>query len=120
MSLHPDHHLGCPSIAAHEVEALWNEYEAASSPEALLVKDLDKLEMIVQVRNFCELPTDGVGQAVGSMTLSASIILSRLRYRTVTASSTVGVHSFHLDLLSTCRFASCASCCGSARMGTAA
>ncbi len=33
------------------MEALWREYEAASSPEALLVKDFDKLEMIMQVSN---------------------------------------------------------------------
>jgi 5'-deoxynucleotidase YfbR-like HD superfamily hydrolase len=28
---------------------LWHEYEAAASPEARLVKDFDKLEMILQV-----------------------------------------------------------------------
>lgn len=39
--------LGEHTAAAREVESLWLEYEAASSPEALLVKDFDKLEMIV-------------------------------------------------------------------------
>jgi hypothetical protein len=34
---------------AKEVLELWNEYEAGASPEALLVKDFDKLEMIIQV-----------------------------------------------------------------------
>eukprot|EP01121_Diplochlamys_sp_Union-15-3_P005195 TRINITY_DN15531_c0_g1_i1.p1 TRINITY_DN15531_c0_g1~~TRINITY_DN15531_c0_g1_i1.p1 ORF type:complete len:334 (+),score=40.39 TRINITY_DN15531_c0_g1_i1:41-1042(+) len=31
-----------------ELEVLWNEYNSASSPEAKIVKQLDKLEMIVQ------------------------------------------------------------------------
>ncbi|EFJ52951.1 hypothetical protein VOLCADRAFT_54922 [Volvox carteri f. nagariensis] len=39
--------LGVDTAAALEVESLWLEYEAASSPEALLVKDFDKLEMII-------------------------------------------------------------------------
>ena len=45
----------CVFPPAGEVEALWEEYEAAASPEALLVKDFDKLEMIVQVWiwSFC-------------------------------------------------------------------
>ena len=30
------------------MEGLWLEYEAGTSPEALLVKDFDKLEMILQ------------------------------------------------------------------------
>ena len=29
--------------AGKEVEELWQEYEAASSPEAMLVKDFDKV-----------------------------------------------------------------------------
>ena len=31
------------SSAGKEVEELWQEYEAASSPEAMLVKDFDKV-----------------------------------------------------------------------------
>jgi 5'-deoxynucleotidase YfbR-like HD superfamily hydrolase len=30
--------------------SLWEDYETGASPEALLMKDLDKLEMILQVR----------------------------------------------------------------------
>ena len=37
------------AFAAHEVEALWREYEAQATPEAHMVKDFDKLEMIIQV-----------------------------------------------------------------------
>lgn len=44
--------LGAAAWAAvgADLEALWTEYEECSSPEALLVKDLDKLEMILQAR----------------------------------------------------------------------
>ncbi len=42
--------------AAREVAELWHEYEAAASPEALLVKDFDKLEMIIQVCAGCQVP----------------------------------------------------------------
>lgn len=38
--------------AAHEVEVLWHEYEAQSSPESHLVKDFDKLEMIIQAHEY--------------------------------------------------------------------
>ncbi len=37
---------------ASKYRALWNEYEAASSPEALLVKDADKLEMVYQALRY--------------------------------------------------------------------
>ncbi|KAF9199062.1 HD domain-containing protein 2 [Haplosporangium sp. Z 27] len=37
---------------AREIEGLWNEYEAASTPEALLVKDFDKFEMIMQALEY--------------------------------------------------------------------
>ena len=37
-----------PSAAQAEIIALWDEYEAASSPEARLAKGLDKLETILQ------------------------------------------------------------------------
>ncbi|KAG0163749.1 HD domain-containing protein 2 [Apophysomyces sp. BC1034] len=41
---------------AREIQELWQEYEDAKSPEALLVKDLDKFEMIVQALEYekCE------------------------------------------------------------------
>ncbi|KAF9439262.1 HD domain-containing protein 2 [Entomortierella beljakovae] len=37
---------------AKEINALWHEYEAALTPEALLVKDFDKFEMIVQALEY--------------------------------------------------------------------
>ncbi|SAM04210.1 hypothetical protein [Absidia glauca] len=37
---------------AQEIVDLWQEYEDASSPEALFVKDLDKFEMIVQALEY--------------------------------------------------------------------
>ena len=38
--------------AGDEMLALWHEYEACASPEALLLKDLDKLEMILQAHEY--------------------------------------------------------------------
>jgi putative hydrolase of HD superfamily len=37
---------------AQEISSLWEEYEAAATPEALLVKDFDKFEMIVQALEY--------------------------------------------------------------------
>ncbi|GAB5592033.1 hypothetical protein Unana1_06933 [Umbelopsis nana] len=37
---------------AQEIAQLWQEYEDAATPEALLVKDLDKFEMIVQALEY--------------------------------------------------------------------
>ncbi|KAI9478870.1 MAG: hypothetical protein EXX96DRAFT_525720 [Benjaminiella poitrasii] len=37
---------------ANEIVDLWHEYEDASTPEALFVKDLDKFEMIVQALEY--------------------------------------------------------------------
>lgn len=37
---------------AQEIVDLWQEYEDASTPEALFVKDLDKFEMIVQALEY--------------------------------------------------------------------
>lgn len=37
-----------PSALQHEILELWDEYEAAGSPEAKLAKGLDKLETILQ------------------------------------------------------------------------
>ncbi len=41
--------LGPQTEVAREVAELWHEYEEGSTPEGKLVKDLDKLEMIIQV-----------------------------------------------------------------------
>lgn len=38
--------------AAREVEVLWHEYEAQATPESHLVKDFDKLEMIIQAHEY--------------------------------------------------------------------
>eukprot|EP00241_Pyramimonas_parkeae_P007805 CAMPEP_0114251626 /NCGR_PEP_ID=MMETSP0058-20121206/15375_1 /TAXON_ID=36894 /ORGANISM="Pyramimonas parkeae, CCMP726" /LENGTH=174 /DNA_ID=CAMNT_0001365449 /DNA_START=343 /DNA_END=867 /DNA_ORIENTATION=- len=40
------------SAAAQQLMDLWEEYEAGSSPEAVLLKDLDKLEMILQAHEY--------------------------------------------------------------------
>ncbi|KAF9426082.1 HD domain-containing protein 2 [Podila epigama] len=37
---------------AQEISGLWAEYEAAATPEALLVKDFDKFEMIMQALEY--------------------------------------------------------------------
>lgn len=37
---------------AREIVSLWQEYEDAQTPEALLVKDLDKFEMIIQALEY--------------------------------------------------------------------
>lgn len=37
-----------PAELRHEIVSLWDEYEAAASPEARLAKGLDKLETILQ------------------------------------------------------------------------
>ena len=34
------------------MKALWNEYETQSSAEARLVKDIDKLEMVIQAFEY--------------------------------------------------------------------
>ncbi|KAI8468729.1 MAG: HD domain-containing protein [Monoraphidium minutum] len=44
--------LGAGTAAASEVAALWREYEGQATPEAHLVKDFDKLEMIVQAHEY--------------------------------------------------------------------
>lgn len=39
-------------VAAEEVEQLWLEYEQQQTPESHLVKDFDKLEMILQAHEY--------------------------------------------------------------------
>ncbi len=49
------HEIGCllgECNAKHTMRALWEEYEAGESPEAKLVKDFDKIEMIVQAFEY--------------------------------------------------------------------
>ena len=35
-----------------EMIDLWNEYEEGTTPEAILVKDIDRLEMIIQAVEY--------------------------------------------------------------------
>jgi putative hydrolase of HD superfamily len=42
----------CCCCAAQEVDVLWHEYEQQCSPEAHLLKDFDKLEMIIQAHQY--------------------------------------------------------------------
>ncbi|GAB4820545.1 hypothetical protein N2152v2_007591 [Parachlorella kessleri] len=44
--------LGGSSLAGAEIEELWHEYEEAATPEANLVKDFDKVEMILQALEY--------------------------------------------------------------------
>ncbi|RKP14072.1 HD domain-containing protein 2 [Piptocephalis cylindrospora] len=44
--------LGNDHSFVQEINLLWQEYEEATTPEALLVKDLDKFEMIVQALEY--------------------------------------------------------------------
>lgn len=48
--------LGGGSEVGAEILELWKEYEAGETPEAKLVKDMDKLEMILQALEY---ETDG-------------------------------------------------------------
>ncbi|KAF9909895.1 HD domain-containing protein 2 [Linnemannia zychae] len=49
---HLCHELLGWSAQAQEISELWAEYEAAATPEALLVKDFDKFEMIMQALEY--------------------------------------------------------------------
>eukprot|EP00193_Tetraselmis_chui_P017028 CAMPEP_0177773422 /NCGR_PEP_ID=MMETSP0491_2-20121128/12861_1 /TAXON_ID=63592 /ORGANISM="Tetraselmis chuii, Strain PLY429" /LENGTH=195 /DNA_ID=CAMNT_0019291525 /DNA_START=211 /DNA_END=798 /DNA_ORIENTATION=+ len=44
--------LGDASFEANEIEELFNEYECGETAEAMLVKDFDKLEMILQAHEY--------------------------------------------------------------------
>ncbi|CAL5225261.1 g8054 [Coccomyxa viridis] len=44
--------LGANTAVASEVRELFEEYEAGETPEAMLVKDFDKLEMILQASEY--------------------------------------------------------------------
>lgn len=54
------------SNMAKEITSLWQEYEDAATPEALLVKDLDKFEMIVQALEYekCKLSTQSYSRCL--------------------------------------------------------
>jgi putative hydrolase of HD superfamily len=40
------------SEAAREIYNLWSEYETGISTEAIIVKDMDRLEMIIQASEY--------------------------------------------------------------------
>ncbi|WP_114945755.1 HD domain-containing protein [Microvirga calopogonii] len=64
-----------------EILALWEEYEAASSPEAILAKGLDKLETILQ-HNQGRNPADfdyAFNLGYGQKHTSAHPVLARIR-----------------------------------------
>lgn len=44
--------IGSDTLAGDDIESLWNEYEQGKTPEASLVKDFDKLEMILQAHEY--------------------------------------------------------------------
>ena len=41
-----------PKEISEEIFSLWNEYEEAKSKEAIIVKDLDKMEMLFQAYHY--------------------------------------------------------------------
>ena len=41
-----------PLLGGDEILSLWKEYEAGSTEEAKLLKDLDKIEMILQAQEY--------------------------------------------------------------------
>ncbi|KAF8603779.1 HD domain-containing protein [Ceratobasidium sp. AG-I] len=47
------------SPAARRIQALWEEYEERTTPEALFVKDLDRLEMALQASEYEKTHCDG-------------------------------------------------------------
>jgi putative hydrolase of HD superfamily len=78
--------LGVLTEALHpemraEILALWEEYEAASSPEAVVAKGLDKLETILQ-HNQGQNPADfdyAFNLGYGQKQTSAHPVLARIR-----------------------------------------
>jgi putative hydrolase of HD superfamily len=72
-----------PRPMQREIIALWDEYEAASSPEARLAKGLDKLETILQ-HTQGKNPADfdyAFNLAYGQQYTSADPVLAALRAR---------------------------------------
>ena len=63
--------------AGDDVRALWEEYEGGVTAEARLVKDMDKLEMILQAQEY-----ESEGDAGASGRLEEFFESTRGRYRT--------------------------------------
>ena len=60
-----------------EVRALWEEYEAGETKEAKLVKDADKLEMVMQASEY-----ESIGDAGEGGKLEEFFESTRGRYKT--------------------------------------
>jgi putative hydrolase of HD superfamily len=72
-----------PAALREEIVSLWDEYEAASSPEARVAKGLDKLETILQ-HTQGKNPADfdyAYNLAYGQQYTSADAVLAALRAR---------------------------------------
>jgi putative hydrolase of HD superfamily len=72
-----------PSSLQHEILGLWDEYEAAESPEAKLAKGLDKLETILQ-HNQGKNPVDfdyAFNLGYGQRYTAADPVMAALRAR---------------------------------------
>jgi putative hydrolases of HD superfamily len=72
-----------PTSLQHEILGLWDEYEAAESPEAKLAKGLDKLETILQ-HNQGKNPADfdyAFNLAYGQRYTAADPVMAALRAR---------------------------------------
>ncbi len=72
-----------PSALGREIVELWDEYEAATTPEARLAKGLDKLETILQHTQGSN-PADfdyGFNLAYGQRYTAADPVLAALRAR---------------------------------------
>jgi len=65
--------------AGADVEALWREYEAGETAEARLVKDMDKLEMILQAQEY-----ESEGDAGVNGNLEEFFASTRGRFKTAT------------------------------------
>lgn len=42
----------CDSFGDHEMQTIWREMEEGKTPEAIFVKELDKLEMLIQAEEY--------------------------------------------------------------------
>ncbi|KIM33021.1 hypothetical protein M408DRAFT_190844 [Serendipita vermifera MAFF 305830] len=56
-------------IAAQRIFSLWQEYEERKTPEARFVKDLDRLEMALQAREYERRHAEGSSNAVADLNL---------------------------------------------------
>lgn len=74
--------LGEDTAIAKEIEALWHEYEEQKTPESHFVKDLDKLEMIIQVQPNASLCTGYPPQGDAIFLIADARVYTRRREST--------------------------------------